>query len=93
MIQLCLVQFKKNDEINESCEKWEDSAVACTYNEFQNFMIKQIIQIEGRKGTLATQNIANLVEDSTKQATKILLGEILCQAETIRDLTARIERT
>ena len=39
--------------------------------------MKQIIRIEGRKGTLATSNIDNMVEDSTKQATEILSGEIL----------------
>ena len=56
-------------------------------------MIKQIIQIEGRKGILATTNIANLVKDSTKQATKILLGELLLQAETIFEFTACLKQT
>ena len=67
MIQLCMVQFKLNDELTESCEKWEDQpANARTYNDFCVFIIKQIIRIGGRKGTLATQNIANLVEDANK---------------------------
>ena len=30
MIRLCLVKFTKNPEMNEACEKWEDSLV-CTY--------------------------------------------------------------
>ena len=60
---------------------------------FFRFFIKQIIRIEGRKGTLATANIANLVEDSIKQATKILSGELLVQVEEIRALRAQVERT
>ena len=66
MIRLCLVQFVKNDEMKIPCEKWGDSPLVHTYPEFCNFMIKQIIRIEGRKGILATANIVNLVEDSTK---------------------------
>ena len=92
MIRLCLVQFMKNPEMNEPCENCEDSILARKYSEFQNFMIKQIIQIEGRKGTLATANIANLVKDSTKQATEIILGELLVQAEEICTLRAQIGR-
>ena len=76
MIRLYLVQFKQNDEMNEPCEKWEDSTLAWTYSEFRKFFIKQIIGIEGRKGTLATTNIANMVKDFTKQATEILSGGI-----------------
>ena len=34
MIWLCLVQFNLNDEMNESCKKWEDSTVVRTYTEF-----------------------------------------------------------
>ena len=71
--------------------KWDDSTVARTYTEFQNFMIKQVIWFEGRKRALSTANIANLVEDSTKQATKILLGELLVQAEEVCVLRAQIE--
>ena len=92
MICLCLVQFIKNDEMNEPCEKWEDSTLARTYMAFREFFVKQIIRIEGRKGTLATANISNMVEDSTKQATKILSGEILVQAEGICELRALMER-
>ena len=78
--------------MNEPCEKWEDSPLACTYTEFGNFMIKQIIRIEGRKRMLATANIANLVENSTKQATEILSGELLVQVEEMCALRAQIER-
>ena len=67
MIRLCLVQFNLNDEMNEACEKLEDSPTTVrTYIDFQKFMTKQIILIEDRKGTLATTNIANLVIESTK---------------------------
>ena len=77
-----------NDELNKSCEKWENSpANARTYADFCCFIIKWIIQIENRKGTLATAKIANIVEESTKQSTKILLGKLLMQAETIRQLS------
>ena len=60
--------------MNGPCENWEDSILAHTYSEFRNFMIKKLIQIEARKGTLTTANIANMVEDSTKQATGVLSG-------------------
>ena len=54
MIQLCMVQFKLNEELTKSCEKWEDQpANARTYNNFCNHMIKEIIKIGRRKGTLA----------------------------------------
>ena len=53
MIRLCLVQFILNEEMNEPCEKWEDSPLARTYLNFREFFIKQAIRIEGRKGTQA----------------------------------------
>ena len=85
MIRLCMVQFKLNEELIESCEKWEDQpALARTFNDFCTFMIKQSIRIGGRKGTLGSQNIANLVEDANKQSTEVLSGELLVQAEEIR---------
>ena len=92
MICLCLVQFIKNDEMNKLCEKWEDATVPRTYTAFREFFIKHIIRIEGRKGTLVTANITNMVEDSTKQATEIISGEILVQAEEICELIALMER-
>ena len=92
MIRLCMVQFKLNEELTESCEKWEDQpANARTYNGFCNFMIKEIIEIGGRKGTLTSQNIANLVEDTNKQSTKVLSGELLVQAEEIHSLKESLD--
>ena len=79
--------------MNEPCEKWEDSTVGNTYENFRKFMIKQIIRIEGRKGTLGTSNIPNLVKASTNQANEIVSGELLVQAEEIRALKALIERS
>ena len=92
MIHLCLAQFILNEEMNEPCEKWEDSTVAPTFVNFRTHMIQQMIRIEGRQGTLATANIANLVEASTNQATEILSGELLVQAEEIRQLKAALEQ-
>ena len=78
IICLCLVQFTKNNDLIESCEKWEDQpANARTYTDFQRFMIQQVIQIENCRGTLGTANIANLVEESTKLSREILSGELL----------------
>ena len=51
-----------------------------------------MIRIEGRQGTLTTAKIANLVEASTSQATEILSGELLVQAEEIRQLKATLEQ-
>ena len=65
-------------------------------------MIKQILCIENdRKGTLATHYSQNhkscrRVHQHTRQATKIISGELLVQAETIRQLThitARLDKT
>ena len=92
MIRLCMVQFKMNDELIESCEKWEDQPpLARTFNDFCNFMIKESIKIGGRKGSLASQNIANLVEDANKQSTEVLSGELLIQAEEIRSLKETLD--
>ena len=54
-------------------------------------MIKEIIKIGRRKGTLASQNIANLVEDANKQSTEVLSGELLIQAEEIRSLRESLD--
>ena len=90
LIFLILVQFIKNDDLIGPCEKWEDRPVnTCTYGDFHQFMIKQVIRTDNRKGTLGTlgtAKIANLVEEPIKQSTKILSGELLVQAETICQL-------
>ena len=92
MIRLCLVQFILNDEMNEPCEKLENTTVPQTYTNFCEFFIKQIIRIERRKETLATANIANQVKAFTNQATEILSGELLFQVGEIRELKALIEQ-
>ena len=92
MIRLCMVQFKLNEELIESCEKWEEQpAHVLTYNDFCNFMIKESIKIGGRKGTLGSQKIGNLVEDANKQSTEVLSGELLVQAEEIQSLRESLD--
>ena len=54
-------------------------------------MIEQMIHKEGRQATLATANIANLVEAFTNQATVILSGELLIQAKEICQLKAALK--
>ena len=54
-------------------------------------MIKESIKIGRRKGSLGSQNIANLVEDANKQSTEVLSGELLVQAEEIRSLRESLD--
>ena len=42
---------------------------------------------------MGTTKIKNIVNEPTKQSTKILLEELLVQAETIRQPTARLNET
>ena len=94
MIWLCLVQFLMDDELNKLCEKWEDLPVnTCTYADFRWFIIKQIIWIDNQKRTLGTTKITNLVNESTKQSTKVLLGELLVQVETICQLIVCFDKS
>lgn len=44
---------------------------------FQSYFVKEIIKLDNRSGTLVSTNIANLVEESTKQSTEFLLGDLL----------------
>ena len=59
---------------------------------FVSSLLNKTFKLKKRKGTLATVNITNLVEASTNQATEILLGGLLVQAEEIQELKALIEQ-
>lgn len=66
IIRLCYIQFQKQADFTDGCEKWNDIApLLLTWSYFQSFFIKEVIKLENRRRTLGSTNIANVVEEST----------------------------